>query len=113
MSLLLLSNFNENWNGFAPPVTRRFQRFRVVSHMWTDGRTDGSGECDVRSAGMRKRLKENEEGVDAEEHRQGIQTQIKGHVCGGNFKVESCGYWNGEKPVRGLDGEAVTTTSCF
>jgi hypothetical protein len=46
----------------------------------TDGRTDGNGECDVRSAGMRKRLKENEGSVDAEEHRQGIQAQIKGHV---------------------------------
>jgi len=61
--------------------------FSVFELFHTCGRTDGSGECDVRSAGMRKRLKENEGGVDAEEHRQGIRAQIKGHVCGGNFKV--------------------------
>lgn len=36
---------------------------------------------------MQKRLKENEGGADAEERRQGIQAQIKGHVCGGSFKV--------------------------
>jgi hypothetical protein len=58
--------------------------FSVFELFHTYGRTDGNGECDVRSAGMRKRLKENEVGVDAEEHRQGIQAQIKGHVCGGS-----------------------------
>jgi hypothetical protein len=53
----------------------------------TDGRTDGNGECNVRCAGMGKCLEENEGGVDAEEHRQGTQAQIKGHVCGGSLKV--------------------------
>jgi hypothetical protein len=51
---------------------------------------------------LRKRLKENEGDVGAEGHRQGIQAQIKGHVCGGKLKFESYGYWSGEKPVRGF-----------
>lgn len=108
MPLLLLSNFNENWNGFASPVSRCFHRFRVVSYIWTDG----NGECDVRSAGMRKRLKENKGGLDAEEHRQGIQAQIKGHVCGGSLKVRALWILKWGKTSSWLS-EAVTTTSCF
>jgi len=56
----------------------------------TYGRT-GNGERDVRCAGMGKCLKEDEGDVDAEEHRQGIEAQVKRHVCGGNLKV--CVLW--------------------
>jgi hypothetical protein len=61
--------------------------FSVFELFHAYGRTDGNGECDVRSAGMRKRLKENVGGVDSEEHRQGIRAHIKGHVCRGSLKV--------------------------
>jgi hypothetical protein len=40
--------------------------FSVFELFHAYGRLDGNGECDVRYAGMRKLLKENEGGVDAD-----------------------------------------------
>ena len=52
------------------PCRVSFSVFRVVSHI----PTDGNGDFDVRSAGIRKRFKENEGGVGTEGNRQEIQT---------------------------------------
>jgi hypothetical protein len=108
-TLLLLSDMNEHWNGFTSPLSRFFQRFRVVS--WV--RTDGNADFDVRSAGMQKRLKRNEGGVDTEGSKQGIKTQIEAHVCGASLKFRVLWVLELMRTVRGLHNEAVTATSCF